>query len=302
MRGERQVKPSPSLRRRILFVLGGAALISVCIILSLFVLAGAFQIVAVSYPSCPPFPDLSAVSPEIQIVTFPSSEIERDTPAILISGVSPRKDAVVIALPNTIPAELAAYVRGGYDVLVYTHRACLTNTPSTLGYREAMQVGDAIAYLESIGFERLQIALHGFSAAGAAAMMAAEQFPGIGAVVAEGGYHQFPERVHLDAAQIGKFSVLFEAGAHITYRLLTGLEMSILDPMGALDAAHFPPILLIYGAREPGLEPARWMQAANDSAVLWEVEGAVHGNYVYIAPDEYANRVVTFLDEVMQQE
>ncbi len=299
MCGDREVKPPLSLRRRILFVLGGAALISLAIIASLPVLAGVFQIVAVSYPSCPPLPDLPAPSASAQIISFPSTEFDRATPAMLIAGAEPRKNAVVIALPNAITAELEAYVRGGYDVLAYTHRACVGGVPSSLGYREAEQVGDAIAYLESIGYTRSQMALHGFSAAGAAALMAAAQFPGLAAVVSEGGYHQFPERVHLDAAQLGGIAAPFEAGAHIAYRMLNGLEMNVLDPLAALSGGGFPPTLLIYGSREPGLEPARWMQQAGENIRLWEVEGAGHGNYVYLAPDEYAERVISFLDQAL---
>ncbi len=300
MCGDREVKPPRSLRRRVLFVLGGTAFISACIIASLPVLAGVFQIVAVSYPACPPLPDFPAISPTVQTLSFPSAEFQRETPAILISGLEPRKNAVVIALPNAISAELEGYLRGGYDVLAYTHRACLGSVPSSLGYREAEQVGDAVAYLEGRGFERSQMVLHGFSAAGAAAIMAAAQFANLAAVVSEGGYHQFPERVHLDALQLGGAAAPFEAGTHLAYRLLTGLDMNVLDPMAALSQDSFPPLLLIYGTREPGLEAARWMQASGENVTLWEVEGAGHGNYAHIAPDAYANRVISFLDQVMQ--
>ncbi len=230
--------------------------------------------------------------------TFRSAEFDRETPAYFIPG---RGTATVIVMPTGSAArgdrmdEIAVYHAAGFNVLSYSSRACVGSTGSSLGYKEAQQVGDALAYLATrsdVG----AVGVHGFSAGGAAAILAAAQSPTIRAVVAEGGYHDFSAEVDANAPDVLWFAPLFRLGARLGYRLTTGSDLSVLSPVSVIGQIAPRPILLIYGTNEPSLPGARLeLAAAGSNAALWEVEGATHGSYVYTAPDEYARRVTDFM-------
>lgn len=234
-------------------------------------------------------------------VSFPSSEIKRPTPAYFIPAANPN-GATVIVVPTGNAGrgdrmgEIAVYHAGGFDVLTYSARACF-GAPNSLGYREAGQVADALAYLEARpGVDTSRIGIHGFSAGGAAAIMAAARFPQIAAVVAQGGYHDFRAEVERNTPPMLWFAPLFRFGAFAAYRIVTGDDISVLSPISVIERIAPRPILLIYGTDEPGLHGARLqLAAAGSNAELWEVPGAGHGNYLAAAPDEYPRRVVAFM-------
>ena len=75
---------------------------------------------------------------------------------------------------------------GHYNLLMFESRVCAGKGAISLGYSEVDDVGDALDYLrnnyDSIGVNMAHIALHGFSSAGATAIMAAARYPEIAAV------------------------------------------------------------------------------------------------------------------------
>jgi dipeptidyl aminopeptidase/acylaminoacyl peptidase len=286
-----------TLRQRVTFVLS-ASLLALGVIGVVVPLAlGAGFMGTLTAPGCggetmPPMP--------FEDVSFPSREFDRPTPAYFIPG-SDGETATVIVIPTGNAgrgdrmAEIAVYHATGFNVLTYSSRACVGGVGSSLGYREAAQVADALDYLATRG-DVGSIGIHGFSAGGAAAIMAAAQFPSIQAVVAEGGYHDFSAEVDADASHTPWFAPLFRLGARLGYRLTTGGDLSALSPVSVIGKIAPRPILLIYGTNEPSLPGARLqLAAAGANAQLWEVPGAGHGNYAAVAPDEYARRVATFM-------
>ena len=79
--------------------------------------------------------------------------------------------------------------------------------------------------------------------------------------------------------------------------------MSVLSPVSVIGEIAPRPILLIYGTNEPALYGARLeLAAAGPNAELWEVEGAVHGNYQYVAPEEFEQRVIAFYNRAFDIE
>jgi fermentation-respiration switch protein FrsA (DUF1100 family) len=236
-------------------------------------------------------------------ISFPSTEFTgKTTPAYFIPAPKP-DGATVLVLPTGNAGrgdridEIAVYHDAGINVLSYASRACVGGVGSTLGYKEAQQVGDALAYVMTRrDVDASRIAIHGFSAGGAAAIMAAAQFPTIHAVVAEGGYHDFAVEVDDNAAHILWFAPFFRLGARLSYRLTTGGDLSVLSPVSVISQIAPRPILLIYGTNEPSFPGAHLeLAAAGSNATLWEVPGATHGSYIYTAPEDYRQRVTAFI-------
>jgi len=196
--------------------------------------------------------------------------------------------------------EADVLARHGYAVLTFESRRCAGMGPLSLGYREIAEVGDALAYLEARGdVNPEQIGVLGFSSAGATAVMAAARTPALRAVVAEGGYGDFAEGV-LALGTGGPLEVLYKEAIALSYRLLSGVELAKLSPQSVIGTIAPRPILLIYGSRERSLGGARaQLVAAGPNAALWIVDGAGHGDYLAVAPEEYEARVIAFFDAAL---
>jgi hypothetical protein len=300
-------RPPRTLRQRVTFVVivTAGALLALALILP-FVLGAGFM-AALTAPGCggdtvPPMP--------YEDVSFPSAEFNQPTSAYFIPGEgSARTGATVIVVPTGSAgrgdriAEIAVYTSAGLNVLTYSSRTCVgAGAANTLGYKEAMQVGDALAYLATRpDVDMNAIGIHGFSAGGSSAIMAAASFPAIRAVVAEGGYHDFGAQVDESAPPRLWFAPLFRLGARASYRVTTGNDISVLSPVSVIAQIAPRPILLVYGTNEPSLPGALVMEAtAGENASLWVVQGATHGSYIFTAPDEYVQRVSAFMTAALQ--
>ena len=227
-------------------------------------------------------------------ITFPSSEFDADYAGYFIAGDN---GATIIVVPTLQTGrgdrmeEIVIYHEGGYNVLSYRARTCF-GARHSLGYAEVTAVGDALAYLRTRpGVDMNRVAIHGFSAGGATALMALARYPELRTAVAHGGYHDFSAVVDVSAAGMGMLSA---------YRLTTGYDPSVLNPKQAVVDAAPRPVLLVYGSREVSLPGARIMQSlAPERVRLWEVPGAGHGDYVsIIGAEAYSREVFGFLDAV----
>jgi pimeloyl-ACP methyl ester carboxylesterase len=137
--------------------------------------------------------------------------------------------------------------------------------------------------------------------------MAAARLPQLRAILAEGGYGDFGEGVlgsGTNSSGVARFFEFFllRSFKH-SYRWLTGVDINQLSPLGVIGQVAPRPILLIYGSREVSLAGAYQQQAAaGDTAELWIVEGAGHGAYFDVAPEEYEAKLVTFFDKSLLKE
>ncbi len=195
--------------------------------------------------------------------------------------------------------------RHGYSVLTFESRRCANMGALSLGYQETAEVADAVAYLLARPeVDPNRIGILGFSSAGATAVMAAAQLPELRAVVAQGGYGDFPAETLGPSPRTGLialYQTLFNGSAQWTYRLVTGIDINQLSPKDVIGRIEPRPVLLIYGSREVSLVGARQrLAAAGPNTTLWVVLGAGHGDYLQVAPEEYERRVVEFFDQALK--
>jgi pimeloyl-ACP methyl ester carboxylesterase len=203
---------------------------------------------------------------------------------------------------NRLPVA-AMLAKHGYTVLTFESRRCSHTGPFSLGYKEVDDVGVALAFLQARpGIQ--QIGVMGFSSAGATSIMAAARYPDLRAVVAEGGYGDMADGViGLRADRGNLLELVYKESFALGYRLITGVDIDRLSPLSVIGQIAPRPILLIYGSQECSLAGARQQQAAAGSnATLWIVEGARHGNYQEIAPEEYEAHVVAFFNDALLNE
>jgi pimeloyl-ACP methyl ester carboxylesterase len=201
--------------------------------------------------------------------------------------------------------EMDILARHGYAVFMFESRRCAGMGPLSLGYREMDEVADALDYLmarEDVDPDR--IGIYGFSSAGATSVMAAARLPKLKTVVAEGGYGDFVENAlgrDRGRGLAAYFLPLYRWAIRLTYRWVTGLDINQLSPVSVIDQIAPRPILLIYGSREVSL-PGGYRQqvVAGSKAELWVVEGAGHGNYLNVGPQEYERRLILFFDEALR--
>ncbi|MGQ9907570.1 MAG: alpha/beta hydrolase family protein [Candidatus Flexifilum sp.] len=296
--------PTRTLWQRIRFVLVGTLLALALLLIAAPVLSGAFFIATATAGRCYPGTDPASDGLHYEAVTFPSF-LGGETPAYLIHGAEPRTGGTIIMAPTLDSSrgyhqhEYIHYVRAGYDVLSFDSVNCLGAAVNSLGAIETAQIGDALAFLQARGAVMTRIAVHGFSAGGATAIMAAARYPQIGAVIAEGGYHDFFEHMRDNTGRtLPVYGALFDLGARAAYRLIVGQPIEILSPIRVIGQIAPRPVLLVYGSTEPALYGAYLQQQAGGPTVtVWEVPGAGHGDYAFVAPDEYPRRVVGFVDQ-----
>lgn len=234
-------------------------------------------------------------------------------PAGQIRGSFFRGDnGAAVIIPPTLAAgttnrmrEAVMLNQHGYTVLMFESRRCAQTGPLSLGYHEADDIIAALDYLltrPNINPDR--IGVYGFSAAGAASILAAPRSPALRAVVAEGGYADFYDDTltpdHPNIFLRG-FQSVFAWTVRFTYYLITGVSIDRLAPVEVIEQIAPRPVLLIYGSREPSLAGGkRQHHAAKTNTTLWVVPNAGHGTYWQASPAEYEHRVIIFFDEALE--
>ena len=221
-------------------------------------------------------------------------------------------NGATIIIPPTLAAnrtsrlrEVAILNRHGYSVLTFDSRRCAGRGPLSLGYYEADDILAAAAYLQNQPqVNPARLGVYGFSAAGAASLMAAARQPALRAVIAEGGYGNFAAETLAPThpnRPVWLFQAMFGGSVRLTYRLITGVPIDRLNPAQAMPAIAPRPVLLIYGSREVSLMAGRRQKEAGGPTVtLWLVPEADHGTYFDTVPAEYEARVVGFFDRALR--
>lgn len=219
--------------------------------------------------------------------------------------VPPGNGAVIILVPGLggerdgMFGDAAILARHGYGLLMYDSRQC--NAPgarNSLGYVETNELLGAVEYL-SHRDAGLRIGALGLSEGGTIVIRGAARDDRIRAVIAEGGFHDLAQHIfHGDQVPLVRRWVEWLVLAF--YRLDTGIDPAQVSPVTDIGQISPRPVLLIYGEHEAERGGAQLLyDAAREPKDLWIVPGAGHGNYISAAPQEYAQRVIAFFDQVL---
>jgi dipeptidyl aminopeptidase/acylaminoacyl peptidase len=263
-------------------------------------LMGALTIFSLTRPPCAPGGTPAAFAPDYESITFAS------TNGLPIEGYFlPGSNGATVIIPPAFNGgrgaqlgDAAIFHQAGFNVLTFDSRACTRLRQFSLGYYEVEDVLAARDYLIARpDVDPARISLHGFSSAGATALMTAERSDDFRAVSAMGGYHDYAAELGL-GEPADFFSTLYRWGVAGGYHLFTGNDITRLSPYNGLAQLNETPVLLIYGSLETTLPGARRMLARGQelglSIDLWVVEGAGHGDYHLRAPGDYARRLTAF--------
>lgn len=134
---------------------------------------------------------------------------------------------------------------------------------------------------------------YGFSSGAAALAEVAAQDPRVRAVVLAGCYETTEQHLRHDFRQWGALS----GTAAVWAARWAGSVL--LYPIRDIPAMAPRPIFFLSGDRDDIVPPESveaLYAAASEPKELWVVPGAAHGNYVDVAGDEYATRLVGFFD------
>jgi len=218
----------------------------------------------------------------------------------------PQNGAVLLALDGPggslgggLPP-VAFLVERGYGALQFDSRACAQPMSAvTLGGKEILDVRAGLDFLLTQP-EVERIGAYGFSMGGVTAIRSAARYPEIGAIVAEGGFHN----LGIDFIEPARHKPITEnlmlyaiAG---TFWVNTGVNPWQISPIDDLPRISPRPVLLIYGEYElaSGRGRAQY-NAAGEPKELWVVPGGGHGRNHLAAPGEYQQRVLDFFDQYL---
>lgn len=176
----------------------------------------------------------------------------------------------------------------------------------SFGLREVLDVQAGLELLSRrLGSKPLPLGCYGLSMGGSVALLAAAQLPEIRAVVTDSAYGDF-SRVVARRQWLSYHIPRWLSRAPIWIALLRlGCSSAQVSPVRAIRRIAPRRLLLIHGAGDVGIPPveARALrEAAGGDQELWLVDGAEHAACFYRKKEEYASRVVRFLQGAFRGE
>jgi uncharacterized protein len=202
---------------------------------------------------------------------------------------------------SDVLAHAVVVARRGYGVLLFDARGHGRSGGRAMdfGWYGDRDIAGAVSFLQSqADVDRRRIGVVGLSMGGEEAIGAAATNAGVRAVVAEGATN----RVAADKAFLpdvygfrGWIQQRVDALTTACTDRLTDTDPPI-TLRAAISAAAPRPVLLIAAGNTPDeAHAARYMQQGNANVEVWEVPNTGHTNALNTHPDEWEQRVITFL-------
>ncbi|MBL0693203.1 alpha/beta fold hydrolase [Comamonas sp. JC664] len=194
--------------------------------------------------------------------------------------------------------EARTLIASGYGVLMFDLRAHGESGGDTVtwGDRERRDVTAALDFVSrrpDVDPERL--GLFGFSMGGTTSLLVASEDARVKAVAAAGAYPALEADIQ---SGYGKWGALSAEPVLWTLRR-AGVRVDAVRPIDGMCRLSGRPLLLVNGDVDPDAPAklqASLFQAACEPKSLWVVEGAGHGQYARVAPEEYARRLRQHFD------
>jgi alpha-beta hydrolase superfamily lysophospholipase len=216
------------------------------------------------------------------------------TTVILLHGITDNRQGVA--------GYAEMFLSRGYSVLLPDSRAhgASGGDIATYGVKERYDVRDWVRWSQ----ERTKgcVYLFGESMGAAISLQAAAVTPEVCAVVVESPFSHFREIAYDRIARHAGTGLWFPKTAMrpaielaLAYsRIRYGVDLTEAGPAEAMANSRVP-ALLIHGTADHNI-PLRHslilMKEGGSHAQLWQVSGAVHGNAVEVAPEEFQRRVL----------
>jgi uncharacterized protein len=166
----------------------------------------------------------------------------------------------------------------------------------TYGHRERHDVLGAVDWLRVRGHERIGVL--GASMGAASALLAAAEEPAMAAVVADSAFAEFAGMVERQYGKLCRLPRCFLPGALLVSRLLTGVDLRRLSPLGAAARLRGRPVLVIHS------EGDRFIPVADSRAIasacgadLWTTDSPGHVGSYRAQPARYTRRVLAFFEQ-----
>ncbi|MGG4496084.1 alpha/beta hydrolase [Brevibacillus reuszeri] len=197
-------------------------------------------------------------------------------------------------------------IQSGFDVLMFDFRNAGESSDSltTIGLREQQDLLGAIDYAAAVQPDK-KLGLVGFSMGAATALMVGGVDSRIQAVVADSPFYSLQEYLEDNLPQwTGLPRFPFNWFILTFSPLLLGANPRHVKPYQAVKEAD-KPILFIHGTKDttiPTVNSERLLRLAKDKdSGLWLVPDAGHVRSYALVPEEYAERVISFLEKTMRR-
>jgi dienelactone hydrolase len=256
---------------------------------------------AVVWPRCNPLRPVSGIlQPSIANTIVGHDGIQLD-----VHYYPGTNNAAIIVLGGTggvsvLTEHQARFLNvAGYGVLLVDMRPCAAPPmPQTVGFRESRDFSALATYLIDVqSIDAGRVGALGWSMGGATALLGAAQTGAIGAVVAEGNFHNYGELLH--PPEGGLLDGLLTIPLVWFFERATAIDPYAISPRDALAEIAPRPVFLIYGEHE--LSPATHAMLAQ-AADVWIVPGGTHGGNYALFPEEYPARILAFFDRYLRGE
>nr|WP_002637153.1 alpha/beta fold hydrolase [Myxococcus hansupus] len=186
----------------------------------------------------------------------------------------------------------------GYGVLLFDLRAHGESGGDTVtwGDRERRDVTAALDFVSRRpDVDPARLGLFGFSMGGTTSLLVASEDARVKAVAAAGAYPALEADIY---SGYGKWGALSAQPVLWTLQR-AGVAVDAVRPIDGMCRLGGRPLLLVNGDVDPDAPSklqASLFQAACEPKSLWVVEGAGHGQYARVAPEEYARRLRQHFD------
>ncbi len=174
----------------------------------------------------------------------------------------------------------------------------------TVEYRDVLGAWDWLVNEQNVPED--QIGLAGLSLGSAAALIAMGEEPRIEAIWVDSPYADLNDAITAELKRMSLPVFLKNAGIKVG-QIVGGIDVTSRSPIQAIDHLNSRPIFITHGEQDERLsvEFAYQLEKAiidNGSEVgFWIVEGSGHIMALFEHTEIYAQRLVTFFDEVFQR-
>lgn len=278
----------------------------IIIVVAWFVLVSFFAF----YTSIHPKKILNSQTPQNLGLVFENVAFQTEDGLTLKGWFVPAKESSnkTIIILHGYPAEKgdvlswAIFLHDQYNLIFFDFRYFGESEGgyTTIGWKEQKDLKAAVEYLKTRNdVDPQRIGVMGFSLGGAVAIMGSKDIPEIKAQVADSPFSSLDEMAEM---LYKKFSILKRPLIWSTKqwtKLILKFDFSQVSPFEAAEVIKTP-LLLIHGNQDqqiPIENSRKIFSVAKDSAELWEVDGADHGEAYFQEKELYEKKVLEFFEK-----